>query len=312
MGSATAHRRHAAQLCEHRHRGTDRAGHAAPAARPRARRRIRRRGNICRRARARRAARALHELDSNDRHPGLVSVAAGDTRAADHARYGSVRGVGMAHTVPAVDRAARRFGVHPAAAPGIAGVPGDQARGQAVQGAAHRVLRALVQSQDRAARAVRRDCGSGGRLVRRAVLLAVLPGEDPEGRCQRRKSHHCGGADHRHAVLHRVRRAVGPHRAQEGHHGRLRARGTHLLPAVQGADVLREPGARSCRRAHAGHGGRRSVGMLVPVRSGGQEDVQELLRHREIGAGPRRRFRISTRPPRKARSRIYGSAPQAW
>ncbi len=216
MGSATAIVGMLPKLREHRHRGTDRAGHAAPSAGSRARRRIRRRGDIRCRARAGRAPRALHQLDSNDCHPGSFSIFAGDTRAADHARYRSVRGVGVAHTVPAVDRAARRFGLYPTAAAGIAGVPGDQARGQAVQGAAHRVLRALVQSQNRAARSVRRDCGSGGRLVRRAVLLPVFPGKDSQGRRQRRKSHHCSGADHRYSVLHRVRRAVGPHRPQEG------------------------------------------------------------------------------------------------
>ena len=39
----------------------------------------------------------------------------------------------------------------------------------------------------------------------------------------------------RHAVLHRVRLAVGQDRAAEDHPGRLRDRRGHLLPAVRGA-----------------------------------------------------------------------------
>ena len=48
----------------------------------------------------------------------------------------------------------------------------------------------------------------------------------------------------RHAVLHLLRLAVGPDRPAEDHPGRLPDRGAHLLPAVRGADALRQPGAR--------------------------------------------------------------------
>ena len=41
-------------------------------------------------------------------------------------------------------------------------------------------------------------------------------------------------ADHRHAVLHRVRLALRPHRPAQDHSGRLRHCGDHLLPAVPG------------------------------------------------------------------------------
>ena len=47
----------------------------------------------------------------------------------------------------------------------------------------------------------------------------------------------------RHAVLHLLRRALGPDRPAQDHPRRLPDRGAHLLPAVQGADALRQPGA---------------------------------------------------------------------
>ena len=53
-----------------------------------------------------------------------------------------------------------------------------KAEGQAVEGAADRVVRQVAQPQDRAARAVRRDGRPGGGLVRRPVLRAVLPDAD--------------------------------------------------------------------------------------------------------------------------------------
>ena len=46
----------------------------------------------------------------------------------------------------------------------------------------------------------------------------------------------------RHAVLHRVRRAVGQDRPQAHHHGRLPAGRADLLPGVQRADQGRQPG----------------------------------------------------------------------
>ena len=48
--------------------------------------------------------------------------------------------LGLAHSVPSVDRAARRVGVHPAAARRIAGVSGDEGRGLAFAGAAQGVV----------------------------------------------------------------------------------------------------------------------------------------------------------------------------
>ncbi len=64
--------------------------------------------------------------------------------------------------------------------------------------------------------------------------LKVEPhGGEPDGR---------GRPHPRHAVLHRVRRALRQDRPQVDHHGRLRDRGAHLLPDLQGAHEGREPG----------------------------------------------------------------------
>ena len=59
----------------------------------------------------------------------------------------------------------------------------------------------------------------------------------------------------RHAVLPRLRRAVRSHRPQEDHPRRLPDRRADLLPAVQGADPLREPGARGLPAEGADPGG---------------------------------------------------------
>ena len=53
----------------------------------------------------------------------------------------------------------------------------------------------------------------------------------------------------RHAVLHRLRLAVRPDRPAEDHPGGLPDRGGHLLPAVPGADALRQPGRSRRSRA---------------------------------------------------------------
>ena len=80
-------------------------------------------------------------------------------------------------------------------------------------------------AQDRAHRLGRRGRGAGGGLVHRAILRALLPREDAQGRRRDRQHpdrHRAGAGD---ALLHPVRLAVGQDRAQADHHGRLRARG---------------------------------------------------------------------------------------
>ena len=105
----------------------------------------------------------------------------------------------------------------------------------------------LEQSQDRPARAAGCHRWPGGGVVRRTVLRAVLPGEDPAGRLPRRQHHHGSGVVDRHAILHRVRSAVGQDRPQEDRAHGMPAGRAHLLPHFSRADALRQPGA-GCRR----------------------------------------------------------------
>ncbi len=118
------------------------------------------------------------------------------------------------------------------------------------------------------------DRRPGRGLVRGPVLRAVLPDADAEGR--RRPPTY---------LLIAAALAIGTpffvffgwlsrqDRPQEDHHGRLPDRRADLLPAVQGADALRQPGASPkpapTRRPVTVH--RRSGDLLVPVRPGGQE-----------------------------------------
>ena len=77
--------------------------------------------------------------------------------AALHGRS-RLRSLGLAHSVPALDRPARRLGLDPAAdCNEIAGLPAHEGRGQDVQGAADGGVRPMEERQDRAARAVRRS-----------------------------------------------------------------------------------------------------------------------------------------------------------
>ena len=94
-----------------------------------------------------------------------------------------------------------------------------------------------------------------------------------------------GLAADRHAVLHRVRRAVGQDRPQADHHGRLPARRADLLPDVQGADHAANPALAAAQA---------SAPVMViadPAECSFQFDpigkakFTTLLRHRQVGAG---------------------------
>ena len=89
----------------------------------------------------------------------------------------------------------------------------------------------------------------------------------------------------RHAVLHRVRLAVGQDRPQADHPGGLCAGGRDLFPDLPGPDPLRQPDAGSGARVRAGDRHRRSERMLVPVQPGRHRQVHHLVRHRQVGAG---------------------------
>ena len=92
----------------------------AAAAGPGAGRRIRRRRDLCRRACAARPARLLHELDPDHGDARPVPVAAGDPVHPHLAGRGGVRRLGLARSVPGLDRAARHLGLDPPAAAGVA------------------------------------------------------------------------------------------------------------------------------------------------------------------------------------------------
>ena len=96
--------RPAAHLRHHRLARADPAGHAAPAAGPRARRRVRRRRDLRGRARAPQRARLCHELHPDHRDARLLPGAAGDRgRPLLHRRH-DLRRLGLAHPVPGVAR----------------------------------------------------------------------------------------------------------------------------------------------------------------------------------------------------------------
>ena len=143
----------------------------------------------------------------------------------------------------------------------------------------------MAQRQDRDRGAARRHRRRSGGVVRRTVLCAVLPDPEPEGAGRHGANHdrHC--APDRHAVLHPVRRFVGPHRPQADHAGGLCTGGGDLLPDLPGHHPLRqsETGSGTLRRAGDGDG--RSCGMLVPVQGDGHGEVHDRLRCHQIGAG---------------------------
>ena len=132
----------------------------------------------------------------------------------------------------------------------------------------------VPEQQVRAAGAARRDGGPGRGLVHRPVLCAVLPDHHAEAR--RRDDLHADRdcAADRHAVLRRVRRAVGQDRAAEDHPGRLPDRGADVLPAVQGADPLCQSGAGDLPGGQPDQ--RRGQGLPVPHLRRALVEVQRL------------------------------------
>ena len=279
----------------HRARRADCIAHG-PGSRPR--RRVWRCGDIRRGACASRQARLLHELDPDHRDtrsPALAhhhhvhadlcerQLCRGDDgcRSEDYA----LRGLGMAHSVPGLDRAARDLGVDPPADARESRLPKDEGGRLALESAADGSFRPMEERQDRAARPVRPRRRPGRRLVHGPVLRAVLPAEHLEGRFLYRQRADCVVACSRYRRLHRVRRALRQDRPQADHPRRLLDRGAHLLPAVQAHDQDRQSGAVRGAGECAGHHHRRPGGLLVPVQPDRHREIHETLRYRQGAAG---------------------------
>ena len=120
-----------------------------------------------------------------------------------------------------------------------------KSEGQDLEGTTHRKLRQLEQREDRAARAAWRHRRPGRGVVHGPVLRAILPHHHAQARLPDGIHADRRFISDRHAVFHFLRLAIGQDRSQEHHHGRLLACGADLLPVVQRADPLRQPGSRS-------------------------------------------------------------------
>ena len=123
----------------------------------------------------------------------------------------------------------------------VAGVPENEGRGQRIQAAPDRSIRQLGQSQDRYPGIVRRNRRRSRDLVRRAILRAVLPHPDAEGARGQCADHDRHRIVARHAVLHRLRLAVGQDRPQADHPGGLRAGVITYFPIFQGITHFANP-----------------------------------------------------------------------
>jgi Arabinose efflux permease len=114
-------------------------------------------------------------------------------------------------------------------------------------------------------------------VVLRPVLRDVFPGQHAE---DRRHDHaaadRCGTAD-RYAVLRGVRLAVGQDRPQAGGAGRLPARRADLLPDLQGAYPLRQPGHRSGQRGCTDPRAGRSRQLQRADRPDREEGIHQLM-----------------------------------
>ena len=134
-GPVDLYRRPLAQLRDHRRRGAGDPDRIAHAAGPGARRRVRRCSHLRGRALAVRQARCLHLVDTDHGNARPVPEPAGHPGRAHLARRRGLRQLGLAHSVPGVDRVASHLGLDSPVAVGIAGVPENEGRGQDLQGA---------------------------------------------------------------------------------------------------------------------------------------------------------------------------------
>ena len=147
MGHRDLRGRHPARLRDHRLPCSHCLHHLPPAAGPRARWRIwwccDLRGGTC----APRPPRLLHLLDPDHRNGRPVPFAAGDPVAAPVHVSGSLCGLGLARSVPAVHHPARLLHLDSSPAPGVPGLPEDEGRGHPLQGAPQGSLWPVVECQ---------------------------------------------------------------------------------------------------------------------------------------------------------------------
>ncbi len=142
--------------------------------------------------------------------------------------------MGLARTLPDLHRARSRFALHPPADEGVADLPAHQGHRRCVHKAAEGSVHAVAQPEAGADFAVRRHGRTGRGLVHGPVLRALLSADDPQG------EQHVGELHRRHrapagdAAVRPVRRAVGSHRPQEDHDGRLPGRGALVSADLQG------------------------------------------------------------------------------
>ena len=170
-----------------------------------------------------------------------------------------LQGVGLARAVPAVDRPGGDLALHPHDAEGVAALRVDQGAGEDVDRAAARELRQLGEPAHRPARALRRDRGTGHRLVHGPVLRALVPADGAEDRPRQGEHHRRRGAAAGDAVLRRLRRALRPHRTPEDHDGRQSHRRADLP-----ADLPRHEGPRR-RSEESEHADPRSLLVFIQV-----------------------------------------------
>ena len=99
-----------------------------------------------------------------------------------------VRGLGLAHSVPAFLHPARHFGLDSAFAQRIADLQAHEGRGQGLESAAVGSFRPVEERQDRHPGAARPHRRPGRGVVFGPVLRAVLPAERAQGRRSRRST----------------------------------------------------------------------------------------------------------------------------
>ena len=249
--------RPAADLRSDRLGGAGPAGDAAPAAGPGARRRVRRRRDLRRRARAERPARLRHELDPDHGDAGLLPVAAGhrpvprhtmDAKAFCETGAGAFRSWCRSCCWSSRSTSGSSCNESPVFQQMKAEGKGSKAplTDSFLRYPNNKyVLLALLGA----------TAGQGvvwytGQFYALFFLTITLKLDYVDGLHADRRV----ALLHRHAVLHLVRLAVGQDRAAEDHPGRLPDRRADLLPAVQGAHALREPGAGGVHGEDADHG----------------------------------------------------------